>query len=293
MRKIGFLLTGVLFLACRGVPVSVLTEPPERTVVLAPAPALELSPAPELALAPALEFAPAPVVTPILAVAAAPAPELSGGPVIQLVQDSGEPEPVAYSTGDAGPAGGLVFYPVLRSSAVPPTDVQDYKVGDTGPAGGIIFYVRPNAGDGWKYLEAAPDSTEVTARWSISQTIPTEAINGSRGIGMGKPNTEYIMEQAMELGGGYGWAAQLCDELEVNGFDDWFLPSRDELNVMWGVLHRRGLGGFKNESYWSSTPVNNEGTRIWLIEFANGDHSAGSSGGNYYNGYRLRAIRQF
>jgi hypothetical protein len=32
------------------------------------------------------------------------------------------------------------------------------------------------------------------------------------------------MQQALELGGGFGWTAQLCDELEVNGFDDWFLP---------------------------------------------------------------------
>ncbi|MDR1586123.1 MAG: DUF1566 domain-containing protein, partial [Treponema sp.] len=141
-------------------------------------------------------------------------------------------------------------------------------------------------------------STEVTVRWSISQTISTKPINGSRGIGMGKPNTEYIMQEAMQLGGGWGWAAQICDELEVNGFDDWFLPSRDELNVMWGVLHRRGHGGFKDEWYWSSTPANDAGTRIWIINFTGGDQVGGharygSGSDNWNEQYNLRAIRQF
>ena len=49
---------------------------------------------------------------------------------------------------------------------------------------------------------------------------------------MGKPNSEYIMRLAIQRGGGFGWAARACDELDVNGFDDWFLPSRDELNMM-------------------------------------------------------------
>jgi hypothetical protein len=274
MRKIGFFLTGVLFVACSGVPVPVPTESPVQTAVLTPAP----------------------VLTPILAGMVLPVPEPPGAPVIHLVQAPVEPaepaelsEPAAFNTGDAGPAGGLVFYPVVRTSTVPPAATQDYKVGDTGPAGGIIIYVKPNADGEWKYLEAAPDSTDVIARWSISQTIPTEAINGSRAIGTGKPNTEYIMQQAMELGGGFGWAAQLCDELEVNGFDDWFLPSRDELNVMWGVLHRRGLGGFQNAWYWSSTPYNDNGTYIWFINFSSGEHGYD----DYYEQFRVRAIRQF
>ena len=112
----------------------------------------------------------------------------------------------------------------------------------------------------------------------------------SRSIGTGKANTEYIMQQAMQLGGGFGWAAGLCDELEVNGFDDWFLPSRDVLNVMWGVLHRKGLGTFKSEWYWSSTPSRDDGDRIWLINFADGGHS---NDGYYGSTYNVRAIRQF
>ena len=36
------------------------------------------------------------------------------------------------------------------------TNGRIYSVGDAGPAGGIIFYVNPNYDDdGWMYLEAA------------------------------------------------------------------------------------------------------------------------------------------
>jgi TolB-like protein len=227
--------------------------------------------------------------------AATTAQAAPAGPVVLAVQASAEPTGSAYKVGATGPAGGTVFHPVVRTASVPkPTD-QVYKVGDTGPAGGIIFHVNLAAGE-WKYLEAAPATAEATSQWSISQKIATKSIKDSRGVGMGKPNTEYIMQQAMQLGGGFGWAAQICDELEVNGYDDWFLPSRDELNIMWGALHRRGLGGFKSEWYWSSTPSNDDGTCIWIINFAHGsqlENLGGFYSENWNKQYRVRAIRQF
>jgi hypothetical protein len=172
-----------------------------------------------------------------------------------------------------------------------------YKVGDTGPAGGIIFYVNPAVGDGWRYLEAAPARTEVSSKWTTEE-IPTIDINGSRTVGSGKTNSEYLMMQAVQRGGGFGWAAQACDELEVNGFDDWFLPSRDELNMMWGALHRRGLGGFKSEWYWSSTATRDDGQRAIAQNFSDGnvdtDDDHRRNGNNYYPLIRrVRAIRQF
>jgi hypothetical protein len=74
-----------------------------------------------------------------------------------------------------------------------------------------------------------------------------------RAVGTGKANTQAIMVQANNRGGGFGWAAQACDALEINGFDDWFLPSRDELHYMYDNLHVRNLGSFSLDWYWSST----------------------------------------
>jgi len=44
--------------------------------------------------------------------------------------------------------------------------IPTYRIGDTGPAGGLIFYDKGNITGGWRYLEAAPASTEVKVIWS-------------------------------------------------------------------------------------------------------------------------------
>jgi hypothetical protein len=85
-----------------------------------------------------------------------------------------------YVPGEKGPAGGIVFYPAVQRENAPVT--QDFKVGDRGPAGGIIFYMNPRAGE-WKYLEAAPASTEETVKWGGQGTEvgrTTVAMGGKR-----------------------------------------------------------------------------------------------------------------
>lgn len=41
--------------------------------------------------------------------------------------------------------------------------------------------------------------------------------------------------------------------LQESGYDDWFLPSIDELEAMYDNLHLEGVGDFISDSYWSST----------------------------------------
>jgi len=50
-------------------------------------------------------------------------------------------------------------YVNLRDNT-PQAPAPAYQVGDIGPAGGIIFYVKEDNSDGWRYMEAAPQSTE-------------------------------------------------------------------------------------------------------------------------------------
>lgn len=126
-----------------------------------------------------------------------------------------------------------------------------YKIGDRGPAGGMIFYDKGNSKGGWQYLEAAPDEFG-TAEWGCDHTFITEA---GIAIGTGKANTEAILKKCDEP----GIAARKCAEYRGGGKSDWFLPSKDELNLMCENLRVPGRLTFNGNLYWSSTDVNDRG----------------------------------
>lgn len=68
------------------------------------------------------------------------------------------------------------------------------------------------------------------------------------GIGLGSNNTDAIV-----VAQGYGiYAANICSELILNGYDDWYLPSRIELLSL--LTHKNLIGGFSLITpYWTST----------------------------------------
>jgi uncharacterized protein len=130
----------------------------------------------------------------------------------------------------------------------------EYAIGDIGPAGGLIFFKNPNyATDGWRYLEAAPYDQSAGAKWGYFR----REIDGARGItvGSGKQNTLDMLAARPEP----DTAAALCANLSVNGFRGWFLPSRDELALMYTNLKSNGVGDFRdggvadNFEYWASS----------------------------------------
>jgi len=182
-----------------------------------------------------------------------------------------------------------------QAAAVPATTT--YRIGSTGPAGGLVFFDKGNDSGGWRYLEAAP--ADIASR--LFMTSEAVRIESQRTVGTGKSNTQAIMVQANNLGGGFGWAAQACATFELNGFDDWFLPSRDELNFMYGNLHMRNLGGFSPDWYWSSTfgstgdDWGHSARNWWSVNFADGGHSIRTGNRDTGRGQQLRVrpIRQF
>jgi hypothetical protein len=139
-----------------------------------------------------------------------------------------------------------------------------YKIGDAGPAGGIVFYDKGSYSDGWRYLEAAPPETEFAAEWGADEK---DVPGTTQEVGSGKRNTQIIVKN-LQQSGESGRAAQLCEGLNFNGFTDWFLPSRDELFLMYKNLEMKGLGDFVNSWYWSSSQSVN--IYAWVQNFDTG-----------------------
>ena len=137
-----------------------------------------------------------------------------------------------------------------------------YEVGDKGPAGGTIFYVNPNAKeDGWRYLEAAPTALKEQEGETQEYKKYTWGSNGNynteEGVGKGKTNTEALLN-AKESGSGLSFpAAEACADYSVNEdgivYDDWFLPSIGELNLMYKEKDKLDSASVNNNNYWSST----------------------------------------
>ncbi len=162
-------------------------------------------------------------------------------------------------------------------------------IGATGPAGGHVFYDKGNYSGGWRYMEAAPVTTEWTNKqWGAYGTF----IGGtSTGIGTGKTNTTTIVTW-LNNNSEFDRAAQLCDSLVFGGKEDWFLPSKDELNLMYTYLKLNGIGGFVKERYWcSSERDDGDRWRVYWQSFFDGEQGCTV----YYkdSGLRVRAVRVF
>lgn len=139
-------------------------------------------------------------------------------------------------------------------------------VGDIGPAGGVVFYDAGRAMSWGRYLEAAPAGAEVSGiPWKklsvIDRNRPiyrnTEEQSArvgrvlSKRVGMGQANTKAIVSNYRR--GNY--AARYAHNLVYNGYDDWFLPSANEIDLMYNVLQtaRTKMDTFAARFYWSSS----------------------------------------
>jgi len=141
-----------------------------------------------------------------------------------------------------------------------------FKVGDVGPGGGKIIYDKGDNTGGWRYLEAANNNITNVA-WASAGKLTTFIPNTSgTGFGDGKANTDNILIEDPTAP-----AAKACRDCREGGKDDWYLPSKDELNLM-SVLKFDGiLSNFSEDVYclhWSSSQY--DASNVWLIYFEDG-----------------------
>lgn len=154
-------------------------------------------------------------------------------------------------------------------------------------AGGVVFYVD---GSGEHGLVCDVNDLPGTYWWGCRGYT----ISGADGtaIGTGAQNTIDIVSGCADP----SFAAKACSELSLNSYDDWFLPSSDELMLMYtyrNTINTTALlnGGtiFTTNAYWSSSEYNNSTLDAISIHFNFGfvDIRVKS------DSYRVRAVRAF
>ena len=159
------------------------------------------------------------------------------------------------------------------------------SIGDT-HQGGIIFYLD---GSGCHGLVAAPSDQSTGIQWYNGSYIDTYAYGN--GIGSGEGNSQGIRRWQGTCSSCY--ASQLCQDLNLGGKTDWYLPSKYELNLMYenigqgNVLGLGNVGNFANNYYWSSTEY--DFNLAWSQYFFNGYQDVNAK----YSADPVRAVRAF
>lgn len=157
-------------------------------------------------------------------------------------------------------------------------------IGDCYEGGKVAYFLQSGdpgyiSGEIHGLIAAAADQSP-GAEWGCGGIYIGTASN----LGSGQANTTAIVIGCATS----GIAARICDDLVLNGFSDWYLPSQDELNKL--CLVATEIGGFTNGAgYWSSTEYIGNTTHAYLQVFP----ACGQVALGKYSGYKVRAVRSF
>ena len=176
---------------------------------------------------------------------------------------------------------GTVLVPYVVSTTSP----CGLAIGQT-YQGGIIFYLDASGCHG---LISAPTNQSTGIQW-FNGTFTDTYASGS-GLFDGDGNCYRIRRSQGDCDSCN--AAELCLDLSLGGYSDWYLPSKYELNLMYrnigqgNALGLGNVGGFASDYYWSSTEYNN--VDAWLQSFGDGWQSGVYKEATPY----VRAVRAF
>jgi hypothetical protein len=178
----------------------------------------------------------------------------------------------AYATNSVGTAYG---------SVVNFTTNPNLTIG-TAYQGGIIGYIFVQGDSGYisgetHGLIVSTYNISTGAAWGCSGT----SINTGTSLGTGLNNTNLINNSCISS----STAAALCLNYISGGYNDWYLPSYSELNLLY--QNKLIIGGFSSSYYWTSSQISS--TSAWSIIFSNGSFVNTSKSNLMY----VRAIRKF
>ena len=90
-----------------------------------------------------------------------------------------------------------------------------------------------------------------------------------------------------DLPGLFNWkdGRSACENLELNGYNDWQLPDKDELQKLF--VSKRVIGGFAESNYWNATE--SDKLKAWAQDFSKGSQSLFNKG----DSLRVRPVRKF
>ena len=150
--------------------------------------------------------------------------------------------------------------------------------------GGVIAYLLHQGDIGYNPavqhgLIAAPSDQSTGIVWWNGSYVTIGATSTS--LGTGNANTNAIVS----VQGAGSYAAKLCYDLVLNGYSDWYLPSRDELSMLYS--NKAFIGGFAAANYWSSSE--SASNSAWGQVFGVGNQYPISKNSTYY----VRAVRAF
>jgi len=164
----------------------------------------------------------------------------------------------------------------------PTTQIGDYR------DGGIVIYVD---GTGEHGLVCTGSDISTGIEWGGEWT---EVGASGTLIGTGQTNTNIILGALSDD----SFAAKLCDDLVYNGYDDWFLPSIDELMQIYinkdivettSVASGGDAFGYA-DYYWSSSEaIEDSNLRASSIRFNDGGIFDNTKGNTLF----VRAVRMF
>lgn len=150
-----------------------------------------------------------------------------------------------------------------------------YTVGQPGHFNGLIAFAKDTYSEGWKYIEI---STTDLPQEEWGCTTAAIGLANNEEIGTGLMNSIAIANYHQGIN--YFVNPNLCSNLNNGTVTaktallstptqlNWFLPSIDELQLMYNNIHLNGQGNFTNEIYWSSTQASS--SAVFGIDFSTG-----------------------